>query len=276
MPASVCLPQFEPDTALPSPWNTFVKGRGLLEAAGSGVRLVTTDASATQYTNAQIDDYQQFKRRDFLWRPPLQLRVQARFSHSADELVGTAGFGFWNDPFMMTGARRPALPRAIWFFYSSPPSNMKLDKHTPGPGWKAATLDALRWPFFALLPTAPLAIPLMNIGRLYRIFWPIGQRAINVSEAIVPADMTGWHTYTIDWQPASACFLVDGKTVLACNTSPHGPLGFVLWLDNQYMVVTPWGRLGYGLLDAPQRQWLEVGALEIEAAAATSPGLQPE
>ena len=265
MPSRVALPPFDPNRALPAPWNTFIKGSGSLEATGDGVRLVTCNMIASEYTDAQIDDYQPLKRRHFLWRPPLHLRVQARFSHPVGELTGTAGFGFWNDPFMMTGARRPALPRAIWFFYSSPPSNMKLDSHAPGPGWKAATIDALRWPFFALLPTAPVAVPLMNVGWLYRTFWPIGQRAINVSEAAVTAEMTDWHTYEIDWQPASARFLVDGKTVLACGTSPRGPLGFVLWLDNQYLVITPWGRFGYGLLDAPQRQWLAVRQLEITA-----------
>lgn len=263
MSAPVNLSNFSPGAG----WNTFVKGGGVLESTANGIRLVTEGVSASTYSNAQIDDYQQLPRRDFLWRPPLRLSLRARFSHSAGELRGTAGFGFWNDPFMMTGKRRPALPRAIWFFFSSPPSSMKLDVRTPGPGWKAATIDALRWPFFALLPTAPLAVPLMNVDWLYRTFWPIGQRAINVSEALVPAPMTDWHTYLLEWGEKSARFVVDGKVVLACNTPPRGPLGFVLWLDNQYMVMTPGGRFGHGLLDVSQRQWLEVEALDISAGA---------
>lgn len=258
------LNNFPPNTPLPPPWKTFIRGSGSLEFTGGSLRLVNTDTVATHYTDAQIDDYQDLARRDFLWRPPLQMTVRARFSHPAGELKGTAGFGFWNDPFMMTGWRWPALPRVVWFFYSSPPSNMKLDLNTPGPGWKAGTLDALHWPFFALLPTAPLAVPLMNIGPLYRIFWPIGQKAINVSEALVPFEMTEWHTYIIDWQPKTAHFSVDGQTILNCPTSPRGRLGFVLWLDNQYMLATPWGSFKYGLLAAPGRQWLEVNQLTIE------------
>ncbi|MFN8457311.1 MAG: family 16 glycosylhydrolase [Anaerolineae bacterium] len=257
------LDRFPPNTPLPPAWRTFSKGSGLLEFSGDTLRLVTTDTIATQYTDAQLDDYQGLARRDFLWRPPLRLTVRARFSHPTEELKGTAGFGFWNDPFLMTGARWPALPQAIWFFYGSHPSNMKLDLHTPGPGWKAATIDATRWPFLALLPTAPLAVPLMNLGPLYRTFWPIGQKAINVSEALVPLAMTEWHTYTIEWQPKTAHFTIDGQTVLQCDTSPRGPLGFVLWLDNQYMAATPWGSFKYGLLDIPGRQWLEVSKLEI-------------
>ncbi len=91
------------------------------------LRFVTDDATSRQYSNAQVDDYRGLSRRRFPWRPPAKLTVRARFSHPAGHLKGTAGFGFWNDPFLMTGARLPALPQAIWFFYASPPSDMRLD-----------------------------------------------------------------------------------------------------------------------------------------------------
>jgi hypothetical protein len=245
-------------------WKRYTVGRGALEHTGSTLRFVNTDTSARRYTNAQIDDYQGLSRRRFWWRPPLRLTVRARFSHLAGELSGTAGFGFWNDPFMMTGTRLPTLPRAIWFFYASPPSDMKLALHTPGYGWKATTLDTIRLPFFLLLPTAPLAVLMMNVRPLYRALWPIGQRSIGVSETVVEARMTAWHTYVIEWGTKTARFSVDGAMVLSCTTPPRGPLGFVMWLDNQYAVVTPWGRLGYGLLDALGHQWMEVDTLAIE------------
>lgn len=245
-------------------WQRHVVGNGALEPTGSTLRFVNTDTSSRQYTNAQIDDYQGRPRSQFPWRPPLRLSVRVRFSHPAGQLSGTAGFGFWNDPFLMTGARLPALPRAIWFFYASPPSNMKLDLETPGYGWKAATIDAMHWPFLLLLPTAPLAIPLMNIRRLYRALWPVGQRAIGVCEALVDVKMTTWHTYVIEWKTEIAHFSVDGRSILRCNTSPRGPLGFVMWFDNQYAIVTPWGRFDYGWLGAPGRQWMEVDWLRIE------------
>ena len=258
------LKTFSLDTELPAPWHTYLKGQGSLQFTGNTLQLVNTDTAAAHYTDAQIDDYQTLPRRNFLWQPPLQMTVRARFSHPAGTLSGTAGFGFWNDPFMMTGLRWPAFPRVIWFFYSSSPSNMKLDLHTPGPGWKAGTLDANRWPFFLLLPLAPLAVPLMNVDKLYQTFWPIGQRALHVNEALLTVDMTQWHTYRIRWQKKAAHFEVDGKVVLQSQTSPRGPLGFVLWLDNQYMVVTPKGHFKYGLLAAPGEQWLELDRLEIK------------
>ena len=169
----------------------------------------------------------------------------------------------------MTGARLPALPRAAWFFYGSPPSNMKLDLETPGFGWKAATIDALRPAVLLLAPLALPAVLLINVPALYLRLWPPIQRAINVSEAAVEVDMTTWHTYVLEWEVERTRFYVDAmgwddSEPLLDAPSPRGPLGFVMWLDNQYMVATPQGRFSWGLLDVPGRQWMEVDALTIE------------
>jgi len=249
-------------------WQRHVVGNSALEPTGTSLRFVNAGARDRQYTDAQIDDYQGLPRHRFRWRPPLRLTVRARFSHPASDglsgLQGTAGFGFWNDPFLMTGARMPNLPRAIWFFYASPPSNMKLDLNTPGYGWKAATIDALRPAALLLAPLAPLAVLLMNLRPFYRTLWPPIQQTLSVRETTVEAEMIEWHTYVIEWGLKSASFHVDGSTVLADAPSPGGPLGLVIWLDNQYMVVTPWGRLGWGLLNIPGRQWMEIDWLAIE------------
>lgn len=241
-----------------------------IESTGSSWRFVNEPADGSRYTNAQVDDYTGLPRRAFRWQAPLTLTVRARFSHPVGELRGTAGFGFWNDPFLMTEARPPALPRVAWFFHASKPSNMKLALDVPGWGWKAATLDAFRLPFFLLAPTTPLAIPLMNIPAVYRALWPVGQRAIGAREALIEADMTGWHTYTLEWGKSGVHFAVDGQTVLDADASPRGQLGFVIWIDNQAMVATPWGRFGWRTLSLPRQQWMEVGALRIEPAAATA------
>lgn len=260
-------------------WHRWEIARGRIEQAAEGVRLATVDAQAGEYSNAQLDDYMGLPRRRFLWRPPLTLTVRARFSHPgfspwsgedpstvdpAARLVGTAGFGFWNDPFQFTEKRPPAPPRALWFFYASPPSNMKLDLRAPGWGWKAATIDAGRLPFFLLLPTAPLAIPLMRLPAAYRRLWPIGQAAIGVAEAALDVDMAAWHTYAIRWEPQRVRFAVDGQEVLASSRSPRGPLGLVLWLDNQAMVVTPQGHFRHQVLARPGRQWLELAELTLQ------------
>ncbi len=253
------------------PWQRYMLAGSRLEARAGCWRFINEPLEAGRYTNAQVDDYQGLRRRNFRWKPPLTLTVRARFSHPAGEIGGTAGFGFWNDPFLMTGARLPALPRAIWFFYASPHSDMQLACDVPGHGWKAATIDAARLPFFLLAPTAPLAIPLMNIRPLYRALWPLAQRAIHVSEALIGAAMTDWHLYTLEWDTRHARFAVDGETVLACDTPPRGPLGFVMWIDNQAMTVTPWGRFGWQTVTIPHTQWMEVAALRIEQTAEGQP-----
>lgn len=244
-------------------WNRYIGPNSRIDNTGTTWLFVNDPLSERRYTDAQLDDYQGLRRRNFLWRPPLTMTVRARFSHPADEMIGTAGFGFWNDPFLMTGLRMPALPRALWFFSASPHSNMKLDLDTPGHGWKAATIDAIRLPFFLLAPTAPVAVPLMNIKSLYRALWPIGQRAIGVNEVLIDAPMTDWHTYQIDWGKHQAHFMIDGETILDCDTPPCGPLGFVMWIDNQAMVITPWGKIGHKSMPLPRQQWMEVDRLEI-------------
>ena len=124
-----------------SHWTRWLQGAGRLEPGGSTIRLVTQDARAGDYSDAQLDDYHGLPRRKWPWQPPLKMQVRARASHSS--LVGTAGFGFWNDPFTLTGGIN-ALPEAVWFFYASPPSDMALVPGVPGWGWKAAIVHAAR------------------------------------------------------------------------------------------------------------------------------------
>ena len=248
-------------------WNRYVVGGGAL-VFGDGARFILRNVPHRRYANAQIDDYQGLPRRRFPWRPPLRLTVRARFSHPPAQLPGTAGFGFWNDPFLMTGARIPTLPRAVWFFYASPPSNMKLDLYTPGSGWKAATVDALHPSAVALGVCSPLLIPLMNIRPLYHRWWPAIRRILKVRETTIHTDMTDWHTYTLEWGLTTASFYVDGESVLAHAPAPRGPLGFVMWLDNQYLIATPQGRFRWGVLDVPGPRWMAVEWFSITGSGA--------
>jgi hypothetical protein len=244
-------------------WKPFTVGVGVLEPSDSGLRCVLEPANARQYSDAQITDYQGLARRDFPWSPPLRLCVRAWASHHTHDLKGTAGFGFWNEPFVPVGRRWPRLPRSLWFFFASPPNNMALAKGVAGYGWKAATIDATRWPFLTLLPLAPIGFLLMRIPVLYRALWPVGQRALGVSEALLPVTLAEPHTYELTWLPASVTFQVDGKPVLVSSSAPRGPLGFIAWMDNQYAVVTPQGRFRFGRLATSERQWLTLKEIEI-------------
>jgi hypothetical protein len=220
------------------------------------------------YADAQIDDYGGRKRADYLWRPGTRMSLKARFSHKAGRLVGTAGFGFWNAPFGDPTVGRPALPQATWFFYASEPSDLPFPEQGPGRGWFAGTVDAST---ARALVLAPLTLPVLlanNIGPLRRRLWPRIRRRLALSYAPVPGSLIEWHEYTLAWHRDGCRFLADGKIVLETPQRPTGPLGFVCWLDNQYMVATPRGRFGWGTRPYPEGQWLEIKDLRLDREVA--------
>jgi len=243
-----------------SRWTRWLQDTGRLESSDSTVRLVTQDARAGEYSDAQLDDYHSLSRRRWPWRPPLKMNVRARTSHSA--LIGTAGFGFWNDPFTLSGMVT-ALPEAVWFFYASPPSNMALAPGVPGWGWKAAIVNTTFTS--ALLSSVPTALAILWTrlrGGTIAEQWI--HRISGAHEALLHLDWTEWHTYELDWQREVATFYVDGNQVLCAPHPPHGPLGFVTWVDNQFAVATPRGDFRFGTLDAPGKQWIELDWIQIQ------------
>jgi hypothetical protein len=242
----------------------FLDGAGQIDQTDSITRLTLPSASRGQYSDAQLDDYaaarQGVPRRAFPHRPPFRFSICARFSGEA--IIGTAGFGLWNHPFAPSGGM-PALPRALWFFYASPPSNMQLALDVDGYGWKAATIDATTPAALAMIPFAPIVLLLNRSRKLYHRLWPVVQRKLRIEEKLLPNEMMlEWHTYSIDWGIDRAQFSVDDRIVLETDRSPRGPLGSVIWIDNQFAVVTPTGRVKFGLLDVQQAQWLEIKTSE--------------
>lgn len=250
--------------ALAPRWHPWTTGNGSLKLEDGLLRCALGRADIHQYSDAQISDYAGLPRQAFPWRPPLRLTVRAWASHDADRLRGTAGFGLWNEPFVPGGRRWPRLPRAVWFFFASPPSNMALARDVPGWGWKAATIDAARLSFAMLLPLALPGFVLMRSVYLYQALWPLAQRAMAVSEALLPVRLDEPHTYSLEWRPDRVCFTVDGMPVHEAPCAPRGPLGFIAWLDNQYAVVTPQGQLRFGLLVTVEPQWLALDTIEIQ------------
>lgn len=245
-------------------WGVRRVGGAALLRTEAGLRLFNLPAPPGVYTNAQLDDHATLPRRDFAWRPPVRLALRARFSHPADALVGTAGFGFWNDPFAMNGRRAPALPHAAWFFLAAPPSRIAPALGVPGTGWKAAVMDVAAWPFGALLPAAPIAVPLMHVPAAYRTLWPVAQRVLGVDERLLTHDLTAWHSYALEWTRDCVRFRVDGACVLESRRAPCGPLGLVIWMDNQYLIATPQGELGFGVRRQTAAQWLEIAEVVVE------------
>ena len=267
------------EPTLQSYWTPTCLGSGLLTCADSALRMSIPAAQQGQYADAQIDDYASRARANFPWRPPVRLEVRARSSHSAataqsgagdqSVLQGTAGFGFWNYPFSVRGDVL-MLPESIWFFYASPPSNMALVPTIPGWGWKAQVVHSMRAEALAaVIPTALSA----SWARITGNTQPAAQwlqRLSGASEALLPIEMTAWHTYVIEWRATEAMFFVDGKLVLRVPNPPTRPLGFVAWLDNQYAIATPRGVLRFGTVSCGP-QWLGLDSVEITSLPDSSP-----
>src|SRR5204862_7032133 len=118
----------------------------------------------------------------------------------------------------------------------------------------------------AALAWAPLAAPVILANQspaLRRRIWPRVQRALGIAEAPIDPLAQEWRTYTIEWRIDTARFALDGAVVLETDRAPRGPPGFVAWVDNQWMVATPRGRFGWGLLDAAA-QWMDLALVRIE------------
>lgn len=214
------------------------------------------------YHDAQIATYR--TRQDFQYQPGTRLQLTA---YAEGDLQGTAGFGFWNHPFV-PGERGVRLPKALWFFFSAPPSNMRLAYGVDGSGWKAATFDATRWQFLALLPTAPLGFLLMKIPTWYRQLWPIGQRALAVQEAMLDSALLRTErTYTLEWRAEGIQFMVDNVPVLNAAVQINGTLGFIAWVDNQYAIVTPQGHFRMGTVPVNNPQTLVLRDISISSLA---------
>ena len=75
-------------------------------------------------------------------------------------------------------------------------------------------------------------------------------------------DLTKWHTFDLIWKETGVQYMVDDQLVKQTRITPRGPLGLVIWLDNQYAAWQPDGRLKYGTLETGAR-WIEIRNLTI-------------
>jgi hypothetical protein len=237
-------------------------GGGAVQEGEPGAwRLSIPAGPAKAYRWAQLDDYMGLARERFLWQPPVKLSLRARVS--AADLAGTWGFGLWNDPFSASiglggmSRRLPALPNTAWFFYASPPNYLSLRDDLPANGFLAATFRSARVAA-ALMALVTPALPLLALRPGARLLRRAARRSVEQSAARIECDVCAWHSYELDWQPDCVQFRVDGETVQQTEVSPHGPLGLVLWIDNQYAAFTPEGRVAMGSLENREAGWLEL------------------
>jgi len=254
-------------TEVPVAWRRLTRADAeIVEQQGVLLKLNPTDKTNLNYSNAQLDDYPKISRAEFPNRPPLRLRLRARFHFQGEQPKGTAGFGFWNDPFLMTEPRPATLPKALWFFYSSKESKLALAQGIANHGWKMAAMDAWRPAFLALIPTLPLSLPLMWLPWFQKKLWPIAQRAMRCHEKEISHDLKSWHDYELVWGEQQSEFWIDQELQFSVP-SPKGPLGLVIWMDNQYMQIDPRAVMKHGNLVLEHEQCLEIAACELSLHA---------
>ncbi len=243
-------------------------GGGRAEKNDVGGFQLSIPPTSSGYADAQLDDYGSLSRSDFPWAAPLGLRLRSRASHPSPP--GTLGFGFWNDPFgiSLSGAgsvrRFPAAPQALWFFYGSKPNDFSFADGVEGSGWKAATLRSVRYPAVLLVPGGAAAFLLASLPLLRRWIVPMVRRQAAATEVVLDAPLDEWHEYALTWAADGAIFEVDGEIVAETNIVPHGPLGFVAWIDNQYAVLSEAKGIRFGLLPTTEEYSLEIQGLEVK------------
>lgn len=236
-------------------WNRLAGGSAWIEES-FGLKLSLKDAPAGTLSIAQLDDYINRPRSDYLWLPPLIFRLNARVTHSSGALLGTSGFGFWNNMAPMWGTRMEVNPNWIWFYYASPQSTISLTNGLVN-GWKASVVNGGGGGERAMAAANTfMKIPLL--GRLLT-----GVRKPARETALSEWDFTEWHEFEIHWLPESIHFRIDGQEVLAARVKVTIPLAFVAWIDNNYATVKPNGDLEIGYLAVEQEQSLLIQDLEI-------------
>jgi hypothetical protein len=246
-----------------------------VERIKDGWRLGIQKGDSSSYRDAQLDDYSQLRRSRF---PHQSLNLSLRARTSSSSPAGTWGFGLWNDPFGLSlgfgGSpfRLPALPNAVWFFYGSkenylsfkspsttgfdtPSKNTRVTQpSTQGEVANGFMAQVFRSPkFHPLLVPAGLALPFSPLRETTR---KLLSKVIVEDSVSVSVDVTQWHRYKLEWEAKRVAWHVDDALVFESLVSPNQPLGVIIWIDNQYAAFTPEGKIGFGVLENPERPLL--------------------
>jgi hypothetical protein len=241
-----------------------------VEALENDAWQLTMSAGQTGvYRLAQLDDYRGLSRRELPWRAPLKLSLEAKISSPL--VLGTWGFGLWNDPFSAGlgfggGVRKlPALPNTAWFFFASPENHLSLRDDLAAHGALAAVFRSPVWPW-PLLSLSALAFPLLIWRPTARVFRRLAARVVEQDATQLTLDTTVWHRYDLEWNLSRVIFYIDGQPVGTAR-APRGPLGLVLWIDNQFAALPPGGGLRQGSLATPFPVQLDIRNFGIESSS---------
>jgi len=238
-----------------------------VEDISGGFRLWLPAGEKNGYHLADLEDYTRLPRHSFPWQEGTTLRLACRVSE--ENLPGTWGFGLWNDPFSLSlgvqgsPRRLPVLPNACWFFHASAENHLSFaPAPTPANGFLAQVFSGARIPsgLFAPLTLASPFLLAQPVSRWARE--KIAARLIREEAKSLGVETARWHEYEIQWRENGVLFLLDGEILLQSQVIPRGPLGLVLWIDNQYAAWEPNGAMRAGLLAHPL-MWMEIKGLQV-------------
>jgi hypothetical protein len=219
-----------------------------------------------KYRLAQLDDYSGLNRNSFHWNPPVTFSLRARVSDLT--LPGTWGFGFWNDPFSFAlglgGMAQvfPVLPNAAWFFYASPENYLSFRNDKPSNGFLVSAFKSPRKSPILMVPELAL-FPLLAVHSWAKRIRKKLSRFISEENVSLSIDVTQWNYYKIIWKTDKVEFYVNTEPILFSPISPSGPLGLVIWIDNQFASFKPSGEIKTGVLKSSTPAWMEIEELEI-------------
>jgi hypothetical protein len=234
----------------------------------TGWRLQIPAGKSSGYSLAQLDDYVTRPRKKFPWDTPTTLNLRARVSDYS--ISGTWGFGLWNDPFSLLlglgGMTRPlpVLPNAAWFFYASPDNYLSFRDDKPSNGFLAATFLSPKIPSICLTPGLIL-LPILAFRPGSRWLRAKLNRIIGEDSTGINIDVTQWNEYLLHWEKNRVIFEINGHPIFMTAMSPVGPLGLVIWIDNQYAAFLPSGKIKAGTLENQAPAWMEVDGIKISS-----------
>jgi len=110
-----------------------------------------------------------------------------------------------------------------------------------------------------------ILFPLLLFPPVVRIIRRALRKFFTQDAALLVLDPSEWHRYDLTWEREAVIFQVDGQNVLKTSVVPKSNLGLVIWLDNQYMALSPDGRIGYGMHANPEPAWIEVRNIEHQS-----------
>ncbi len=156
----------------------------------------------------------------------------------------------------------PVLPNAAWFFYASPENSLSFRNDKPSNGFLAVAFNSPRKSPILIAPELAL-FPLLAIHSWAKRIREKLSRIIGEESIQLGVDVTQWNYYRLNWKTDRVEFFINSVPVLISPISPIGPLGLVIWIDNQFASFKPSGELKTGVLKSSTPAWMDIEELEI-------------